>query len=243
MWGRSELGDSCSEPIRCVVGGVMWTDQQKRGKQCEEKQIMRYKMKESYLVTNWIVWGRRNKLGRSQKGQPGSVGPVKGFTQLLLLIAGPIWLQSPHSTSLPIGSLQLGPKLLFLLQYSKFSWKFVLCWLPWRWRQQTPSEFKEQLTNEQGIIYQHQVICNMEIFEVRRTCYGKLLISWKNGRILHKISIRIAGVWGRLQQGTSYSKIRHINTLRTGAFKLFKRPFPGFNPLTSTFIRCFFKNL
>jgi len=34
-----------------------------------------------------------------------------------------------------------------------------------------------------------------------------------------------------------------LNTLRTGAFKLFKRPLPGFNPLTSTFIRCFFKNL
>ena len=35
----------------------------------------------------------------------------------------------------------------------------------------------------------------------------------------------------------------NINTLRTGAFKLFKRPFPGFNPRKSTFILCFFKNL
>ena len=35
----------------------------------------------------------------------------------------------------------------------------------------------------------------------------------------------------------------NINTLRTGAFKLFKRSFPGFNPRTSTFILCFFKNL
>ena len=34
-----------------------------------------------------------------------------------------------------------------------------------------------------------------------------------------------------------------INTFRIGAFKLFKCPFPGFNPRTSTFILCFFKNL
>lgn len=38
------------------------------------------------------------------------LGPVKGFTQLMLLQAGPY----DHSTSLPIGSLKLGPKMLFL---------------------------------------------------------------------------------------------------------------------------------
>jgi hypothetical protein len=47
----------------------------------------------------------------------------------------------------------------------------------------------------------------MEIFEVRRTCCRKLLISWKNGRI------RIAGAWGRLQQGISQSKIRHVKIM------------------------------
>jgi len=34
-----------------------------------------------------------------------------------------------------------------------------------------------------------------------------------------------------------------LNTLRTGAFKLFKRTFPGFKQYKSTFILCFFKNL
>jgi len=34
-----------------------------------------------------------------------------------------------------------------------------------------------------------------------------------------------------------------VNTLRTGAFKLFKCTFPGFKPCKSTFILCFFKNL
>ena len=34
-----------------------------------------------------------------------------------------------------------------------------------------------------------------------------------------------------------------INTLRTGAFKLFKCAFPGSKQLKSTFILCFFKNL
>jgi len=34
-----------------------------------------------------------------------------------------------------------------------------------------------------------------------------------------------------------------INTLRTGAFKLFKCTFPGSKQFKSTFILCFFKNL
>jgi hypothetical protein len=34
----------------------------------------------------------------------------------------------------------------------------------------------------------------------------------------------------------------HFNTLRTGAFKLFKCTFPGFKQYKSTFILCFFKN-
>jgi len=34
-----------------------------------------------------------------------------------------------------------------------------------------------------------------------------------------------------------------INTLRTGAFKLFKCTFPGFKQYKSTFILCFFKNV
>ena len=36
---------------------------------------------------------------------------------------------------------------------------------------------------------------------------------------------------------------KFINTLRTGAFKLFKCAFPGSKQLQSTFILCFFKNL
>jgi len=35
----------------------------------------------------------------------------------------------------------------------------------------------------------------------------------------------------------------NINTLRTGAFKLFKCTFPGSKQFQSTFILCFFKNL
>ena len=35
----------------------------------------------------------------------------------------------------------------------------------------------------------------------------------------------------------------NINTLRTGAFKLFKCTFPGSKQFKSTFILCFFKNL
>jgi len=34
-----------------------------------------------------------------------------------------------------------------------------------------------------------------------------------------------------------------FNTLRTGAFKLFKCTFPGSKQFKSTFILCFFKNL
>ena len=34
-----------------------------------------------------------------------------------------------------------------------------------------------------------------------------------------------------------------VNTLRTGAFKLFKCTFPGSKQFKSTFILCFFKNL
>jgi len=34
-----------------------------------------------------------------------------------------------------------------------------------------------------------------------------------------------------------------LNTLRTGAFKLFKYTFPGSKQFKSTFILCFFKNL
>ena len=34
-----------------------------------------------------------------------------------------------------------------------------------------------------------------------------------------------------------------LNTLRTGAFKLFKCTFPGSKQFKSTFILCFFKNL
>ena len=37
--------------------------------------------------------------------------------------------------------------------------------------------------------------------------------------------------------------ISDINTLRTGAFKLFKCTFPGSKQFKSTFILCFFKNL
>ena len=36
---------------------------------------------------------------------------------------------------------------------------------------------------------------------------------------------------------------RLINTLRTGAFELFKCTFPGSKQFKSTFILCFFKNL
>ena len=36
---------------------------------------------------------------------------------------------------------------------------------------------------------------------------------------------------------------RFFNTLRTGAFKLFKCTFPGSKQFKSTFILCFFKNL
>jgi len=35
----------------------------------------------------------------------------------------------------------------------------------------------------------------------------------------------------------------NLNTLRTGAFKLFKYTFPGSKQFKSTFILCFFKNL
>ena len=34
-----------------------------------------------------------------------------------------------------------------------------------------------------------------------------------------------------------------FNTLRTGAFKLFKWTFPGSKQFKSTFMLCFFKNL
>ena len=37
--------------------------------------------------------------------------------------------------------------------------------------------------------------------------------------------------------------IHLLNTLRTGAFKLFKCTFPGSKQFKSTFILCFFKNL
>ena len=36
---------------------------------------------------------------------------------------------------------------------------------------------------------------------------------------------------------------KELNTLRTGAFKLFKCTFPGSKQFKSTFILCFFKNL
>ena len=63
-----------------------------------------------------------------------------------------------------------------------------------------------------------------------------------DGRGVHRFLV------GKPEGKRPFGRPRHrwednINTLRTGAFKLFKRPFPGFNPLTSTFIRCFFKNL
>ena len=37
--------------------------------------------------------------------------------------------------------------------------------------------------------------------------------------------------------------LKYINTLRTGAFKLFKCTFPGSKQFKSTFIMCFFKYL
>jgi len=39
------------------------------------------------------------------------------------------------------------------------------------------------------------------------------------------------------------NKSSDFNTLRTGAFKLFKCTFPGSIKFKSTFILCFFKNL
>jgi len=41
----------------------------------------------------------------------------------------------------------------------------------------------------------------------------------------------------------SYNDSKDINTLRTGAFKLFKCTFPGSKQFKSTFILCFFKYL
>jgi len=37
--------------------------------------------------------------------------------------------------------------------------------------------------------------------------------------------------------------VPYVNTLTTGAFKLFKCTFPGSKEFRSTFILCFFKNL
>jgi len=48
-----------------------------------------------------------------------------------------------------------------------------------------------------------------------------------------------------IQKGLHQTNVyeTHINTLRTGAFKLFKCTFPGSKQFKSTFILCFFKNL
>ena len=50
-------------------------------------------------------------------------------------------------------------------------------------------------------------------------------------------------VLNRLLKTVYVPRYKHFNTLRTGAFKLFKCTFPGSKQFKSTFILCFFKYL
>jgi len=58
-----------------------------------------------------------------------------------------------------------------------------------------------------------------------------------------KFLVAIVRLLSALIQRNQLGIFGNINTLRTGAFKLFKCTFPGSKQFKSTFILCFFKNL